>query len=195
MESNLSPREASRLFRGVEASWWIAGGWAIDLWLGEQTREHLDLDIAVLRSEQRSFWELLAGWDLHLVTDPGVLQPWNAAGLVPPTRHAVWCRPSPTDDWAFEILLNDSEADEWLFRRDHAVRMPLRTLGRRSLDGIPYLCPEVVLLYKAKNMRPHDEADLERAKGGLSADARSWLTSALELVHPGHPWVDVLHPA
>jgi hypothetical protein len=31
-----------------------------------QTREHVDLDIAILRSEQRTFWELLKGWDLHL---------------------------------------------------------------------------------------------------------------------------------
>jgi hypothetical protein len=196
MNSSHSPQDAKRLLAGVDASWWIAGGWAIDLWLEEQTREHLDLDIAVLRTEQRPFWEFLKGWDLYQGTDqPGVLEPWNGVGVVPPPRHAIWCRPTTTDGWAFEILLNDSQEGDWLFRRDHSVSLPLETLGGRSHDGVPYLCPEVVLLYKAKNVRPNDQLDFERAADVLAADARSWLASAIERVHPSHPWIAVLRRA
>jgi len=32
-------------------AWWVAGGWAIDLHLGHQSRAHQDIDIAVLRRD------------------------------------------------------------------------------------------------------------------------------------------------
>jgi Aminoglycoside-2''-adenylyltransferase len=106
MRSTHLPKDALRLFNGVEARWWVAGGWAIDLRLGRQTREHVDLDVAILRREQRAFWELLSGWDLQLGTAPDVVQPWAKRDVVPPPLHAVWCRPTPQSEWAFEILLN-----------------------------------------------------------------------------------------
>lgn len=118
MRSSYSPSDAARLLRGIEASWWVAGGWAIDLWLGKQTREHLDLDLAILRSEQRIFWDRLSTWDLNLGTAPDVTEPWSALDVVPEPLHAVWCRPTPSDPWAFEMLLNESEGDSWLFRRE-----------------------------------------------------------------------------
>ena len=60
---------------GVAAT--IAGGWAIDLFLGRQTRPHHDLDIQILRRDQAALRGLLADWDLHLAGD-GRLQPWPA---------------------------------------------------------------------------------------------------------------------
>jgi hypothetical protein len=41
------PADIARLLAGVTAPWCVAGGWAIDLFLGRQTREHGDLEIAV----------------------------------------------------------------------------------------------------------------------------------------------------
>jgi hypothetical protein len=188
MRSTHLPRDASRLLKGLDARWWIAGGWAIDLWLGRQTREHADLDIAILRSEQRVFWELLAEWDLHLATAPDVLESWTQRDVVPVPLHAVWCRPTPESRWAFELLLNDSEGDDWLFRRDPGVRMSLAAIGETSTD-LPHLNPEIVLLYKAKRVRESDQADFDRARARLDASARAWLRTALERVHPGHAWL------
>jgi len=191
MRSTSTPGDAVRLF-GDLPDWWIAGGWAIDLWLGRRTRDHADLDIATLRRSQRAFWERLGDWDLHLGTAPDVVEPWSARGDVPPPLHAVWCRPSPTNEWAFEVLLNDSDETHWLFRRNHAVRMPLTDIARMSDDGVPYLVPEIVLLYKAKNVREHDAVDFEVALPSLDAPQRAWLRDSIETVHPGHPWLERL---
>jgi hypothetical protein len=191
MESTLSPRDALDLF-GDLPGWWIAGGWAIDLWLGKQTREHVDLDIATLRTNQRIFWRRLDGWDLHLGTAPDVVEPWPAPGAVPPPLHAVWCRQTPTSPWAFEMLLNDSNGTDWLFRRDHGVRLRLAKIGGTTPDGIPFLVPEIVLLYKGKNVRPNDEKDFETALPALDPEQRSWLRTALDVAHPGHPWIERL---
>jgi hypothetical protein len=45
----VSPLEAVEWFANVPVPWWIAGGWAIDLFLGRETRPHGDLDVGVLR--------------------------------------------------------------------------------------------------------------------------------------------------
>jgi hypothetical protein len=187
MKSTHAPRDAKDLF-GDLPGWWIAGGWAIDLWLGRQTREHVDLDIATLRKNQRIFWRRLEAWDLQLGTAPGVVEPWSKRGVVPPPSHAVWCRQTPTSPWAFEILLNDSNETDWLFRRDHSVRLPLAILGHATSDGIPYLTPEVVLLYKAKNVRENDQKDFESALPALSPEQRAWLRESLNTVHANHAW-------
>ncbi|AKT51650.1 nucleotidyltransferase domain-containing protein [Arsenicicoccus sp. oral taxon 190] len=48
----LSPQDAAQWMAPADCFWAIAGGWALDLHLGEQTREHADLDILVLRRDQ-----------------------------------------------------------------------------------------------------------------------------------------------
>jgi Aminoglycoside-2''-adenylyltransferase len=196
MESDYLPSDAGRLFAGLcEGPWWIAGGWAIDLWLGRQTRPHVDLDVAVLRSEQHRVQDHLQrlGWDLHVAVAPGVLAPWAAGQPLGPGTHAVWCRPDPSSGWAFELLFNDDDGDDWLFRRDHRIRRPLRQLGSTTPSGIPYLRPEVVLLYKAKQRRPSDQADLRVALPHLPPADREWLANAIEVVHPDHPWPALVH--
>jgi uncharacterized protein (DUF952 family) len=69
-----------------------------------------------------------------------------------------------------------------------AVTRPLDLLGARSLDGVPFVRPEIALLYKAKAARFKDERDFDRALPHLDAAARAWLASSLEQAHPGHPW-------
>ncbi len=61
-----------------------------------------------------------------------------------------------------------------------------------SEGGIPVLRPEGVLLYKAKACRPKDQADFATCLPHLSTDARAWLSEALEVVYPGHPWLRAL---
>jgi hypothetical protein len=195
MQSDYLPSDAGRLFDRLGGGrWWIAGGWAIDLWLGRQTRPHVDLDVAVLRSDQHQVQHHLQrrGWDLQVALAPGVLAPWPPGQLLAPGTHAVWCRSGPSSGWAFELLFNDDDADEWLFRRDHRIRRPLQQLGMTTPSGIPHLRPEVVLLYKAKQQRPSDQADLRVALPRLSLASREWLADAIDLVHPDHPWTGLV---
>ncbi len=89
-------------------------------------------------------------------------------------------------------MLDDAEMDQWLFRRDNRVNRPLATLTGR-IGGIPYLAIEVQLLYKA---REHDlaknDADFRACVPRLSADQKHWLVDALEVIHPGHVWIEAL---
>ncbi|MEX1252714.1 MAG: amino acid transporter [Dehalococcoidia bacterium] len=187
--AEVTPEEAAPMFAGYPERWWIAGGWSIDLFLGNQTRQHGDIDIAVLRDEQRLLRAHFSDWDMQVAHD-GKLSPWQDGDRLAAPRHQFWARPRTDGRWALEFLLEDREDGDWLFRRDPRVRLPIDQLGRTTQDGVPYVCPEVSLLYKAKH------ADVERNTNDFDAvlprlddRQRAWLRSALELAHPGHLWI------
>ena len=85
-----------------------------------------------------------------------------------------------------------ADGDTWICRRDERIRMPYDQVIERTADGIPYGRPEIVLLFKAKAARPKDEADFHAVLARLDAERRRWLADALELVHPGHTWLERL---
>jgi hypothetical protein len=124
----------------------------------------------------------------HAAND-GALTRLRAGELAPPDCVSVWCRPGAGAPWRFELLLDSSDAGDWLFRRDPAIRRPLADLVSRTPDGCPYVQPEVQLLYKAKQRRAKDEADFAAVAPLLGSEASHWLHAALERVHPGHPWL------
>ncbi len=185
--------EAARLLAGLPAPWWIAGGWALDLFVGRQTRAHDDLDVEVLRRDQLVLQRHLSGWDLRLAAG-GVLRPWPPGE--PLTGGAsVWARPSAADPWAVQFYFADADADHWLYRRDRRVTRPIAALGRRTDDGLPYLAPEVQLLYSSAGRREKNEADFVLVRPLLAEASARWLARALALAHPGHRWSARLHMA
>lgn len=91
----LSPREVSAALGGMPRPWWIAGGWAIDLHLGQETRAHADTDVLVLRDDQLEVQRRLVGWDLQAADPPGTLRPWSRERSYPlacATSGAGVCR-------------------------------------------------------------------------------------------------------
>jgi hypothetical protein len=116
-----------------------------------------------------------------------------AAGSVPPLDvHSLWCRPTAADPWAIELMLEEADGDTWVYRREPRIRRPMSTVVRQSPDGLPYLAPEIQLLYKSKGPRERDDADFVQIWPLLDADARTWLHDALELTTPDHSWIAVL---
>jgi len=186
-----SVNEVAALFAGTAFSWWIAGGWAIDLFVGRQTRLHSDIDVVALRRDQLAVQAALSGWDLHVADPPGTLRPWQRGEELPVAVNDIWCRPHADSPWVLQLMLAecDREGRRWVFRRDPRISRPVSQLGQRTSDGVPYLTPEVQLLYKAKGRRPKDEQDFESAWPLLTPAALRWLVSRLEMSEPGHPWV------
>jgi hypothetical protein len=185
----LTPQEVAETFANASFPWWIAGGWAIDLFVGRQTRPHDDVDVVVLRDNQGLVQSALATWDLCAADPPGTLRPWVANEILPVHVHDIWCRREPTAPWCLQLMVADQDGDCWLYRRDRRVSTPLSRVGRRTADGIPYLAPEIQLLFKAKGRRPKDEQDFAIALPLLDGESRKWLKDALELTTPGHPWI------
>ena len=192
-----TPAQAATLFAALQVPWWIAGGWAIDLYLQRQTRKHEDIDILVLRRDQYAVRTLLKAWDAQAALPPPrdemwPFRPWRLGEALDEAIHDIWCRRDPTKPWTFQLMIADTHGEDWLFRRMPAIRRSVATIGEISSEGIPYLAPEIQLLHKAKGLRPKDEADFRQTLPVLHRERRIWLRDSLTQAHPHHPWLDQL---
>jgi hypothetical protein len=180
------PRDVAERLRGVSTPWWVVAGWAIDLFRGEQTREHEDLEIAV---PQDGFGEIRATLSDYEVDVVGAGRIWPLDSAAFDIMHQTWVRDAGI--YRLDIFREPHDGEVWICRRDETIREPMPRIVRRTPDGIPYLVPEIVLLFKAKWTREKDETDLRGALPLMSGEQRSWLRAALARVHPGHPWLEV----
>lgn len=187
----LSVAEVADRFAGFPGPWWIAGGWAIDLFVGKQTREHADIDVLILRDDQRHLFDTLSDWEIHAAVMHKVLRLWPTGRPFPPEVHDIWCRPDAKSAWRLQIMLLDTDGERWVFRRDHRIGSPLHSLGSQR-KGISFVAPEIQLLYKSKNRLPKDEADLAAALPAMSANQIAWLRYALQVHDSDNPWITVL---
>jgi hypothetical protein len=184
--------EVAAIFAPMPFPWWIAGGHAIELAVGRPFRAHADIDVLVLRKDHLHIQAALHGWEWWAADPPGTLRPWRPGERLPPAIHDIWCRPAPAKPWRIQVMLDESDGADWVSRRDPRIRRPLAEIGHASPDGTPYLAPEIQLFYKARNIRPKDEADFTAALPVLTAARRQWLGDALALAYGAHPWRDRL---
>ncbi len=169
------------------APWAVAGGWAIDLFAGGISRAHGDIEIAVPRTAFPEIADAFPEYEWDIVGD-GHLWPY-ARAADRDDLHQTWLRDPYTGAFHLDVFREPHDGDTWICRRDPTITLPYSDLIRTTPSGIPYLIPEVVLLFKAKAHRPKDDADLRRALPLLSEQRRARLTSWLDLVHPDHPWL------
>ena len=169
--------------------WAIAGGWAIDLALGRVTRPHGDVDVAILREDQRTLRSALAGWRFERAA-AGVWIPWSADERLALPDHVALAHPPAGEP--IEILLNERAGTDWVYRRDPAITRPLDRAFVVAPNGLHLLAPEIVLLYKSKAPRMADEHDFELGQSLLDDDAREWLRSSIHRASPDHSWITSL---
>ncbi|MGC7097763.1 nucleotidyltransferase domain-containing protein [Amycolatopsis lurida] len=184
-----TPAEVRRLFDAFPAPWWLAGGYAIELFAGRSFREHADIDVLLLRRDHLLAQQALAGWEWWAADPPGHLRPWHEGEVLPDAVHDIWCRPGPGEPWHVQLMVDKTDGADWVARPDPSLRRPITSLGWTTPDGLPVLAPEIQLYYKSRNIRPKDEADFDAVLPLLTSAQRHWLLNAI----PGpHPWLDRL---
>lgn len=195
-ETNWQPislDDVAAIFQGYPGRWWLAGGWAIDLFAGEPFRDHSDIDADILRSDKHLIHDVLPGWEIYACQYPGVqgIRLWSRGESLPDVVHDLWCRPAPDAPWALQLMLLDDEGDDWIYRRDRRIRGAIDTLTVKK-NGMPLLAPEVQLLFKSRGHRPKDKRDFHRALPLLDDYRRQWLIDALTVSDPNNPWLSKL---
>src|SRR5215213_9050171 len=98
------------------APWWVAGGWALDLWMERESRPHHDVDIAILRGDQQKLYRSLSRWELYYATPDHKLLPLSPERWLRPPIHGVWVRRAHDAPWLCEFLLNEHTGSEWMYR-------------------------------------------------------------------------------
>ena len=173
------------LLSDLTVPYWIAGGWAIDLAVGRVTRDHADVDIMLLERDEHALRTDLTEVDVQPTGRDRQPGPWPAGWRLTASAGRLVLHsknlPLPT-----EVLLASAVGAFWVYHRGpRCIRRPLAGITR-SRDGIPFLAPEVVLLFKSRSKTDKDQHDDETAQSVLNAEQRSWLQDTLEHLPPGH---------
>lgn len=181
------------LMGGFGGPWCVAGGWALDLFLGHDTRPHADLELAVFRQDQARLRSQLHGWTYTVSVD-GRREAWHRGDWLELPLHEIHAYSPEEPRRSIEFLLNERDDANWVFRRSPAIALPLDRAIVNTEFRVAALCPEIVLLFKAACPRAKDEADFQAACEVLGDERRLWLRSALLSCHPDHPWIPSLGP-
>lgn len=172
----LTVSELVTIMNGYTGHWWLAGGYALELYLGKTIRKHADIDIVIPRNEQQKLKAFLSNWELYVAQ--GDLIPWENQPFLESPKNDVWAM---SDNWfRFQIMFLDVEADQWVFKRSQVKQGPLAEFGI-EIVGIPVIKPEIQLLYKFHLTTPRekDQLDWEHTYPKLSNEARTWLDQNL----------------
>jgi lincosamide nucleotidyltransferase A/C/D/E len=112
---------------GVEV--WLDGGWGVDALLGEQTRQHGDMDIVVRESDLGRLLDFLKEQGFReLARDDS--RPWNFA------LGDASCR-----EIDLHVIVLDSEGNGIYGPPDHGEMYPAEALqGRGHVAGLPVRC-------------------------------------------------------
>jgi hypothetical protein len=181
-----TPREVADRLAGTSVPWCVTGGWALDLFRGEQTRAHHDIEIGVPAGRFAELRERFAGLAIDAVGDRRIWESATPRAL--DATHQTWLRDPATGRYLLDVFRERHDGTTWICRRDETIRLPYTQIIRHTADGIPFMIPELVLLFKAKYGRPKDQADFDGALPLLTPAQRSTLSALLARVHPGHPW-------
>jgi hypothetical protein len=179
--------EVARRLSGVRVPWAFAAGWALDLFRGSVSREHEDVEIAIPAAGFDAVRAAFAGYEFEVV---GAGRRWPVSDQAAfDFMHQTWVRDPDTGAYRLDIFREPHDGDTWICRREASIRRPYSEVIRHTAAGLPYVAPEIVLLFKARLGRPKDEVDLDGTLPLLDPDSRRWLRWALERAHPGHAWL------
>ncbi len=197
----------------------ICGGFAIDLFLNEETRTHGDIDILAYWNERDIIIEFMQskGWQVYELCGGGKAHHITNVKQQFCYKRNIFCIKSGcslvelkfADEkdmyWVdfshigqkkldfIEFLFNDKEDGYFLYARNKNIT---RELSEAILfkDGVKYLAPEIVLLYKSTDIKREGyQADFNYAITKMSMPQKLWLLDALNIMFPdGHEWLCLL---
>jgi GrpB-like predicted nucleotidyltransferase (UPF0157 family) len=191
-EQGFAPiQRAAQELQGFALPWHVSSGWALDLFLGHVTRVHHDIDIVIAHEHQLALQQYMLARGWAFVTPlKGHLEPWPPHMRLELPRHQVHAH---RGDEMMDFLFTDMLNGVWHYRREPSIVQSVQRASLCSAEGINYLAPELVLLFKSKNtgnsQRSKDQHDFEAVLPHLDAAQRAWLRWALLVTQPAHAWI------
>jgi hypothetical protein len=177
--------QAVALFGAAPFRWWLCGGIALELHAGRAWRRHADTDVGIIRHDAGAIHGWLDGW-VMAVAARRELTPWRGEPLEQRLgQNNVWLKRASDAPWTLDLTVGEGDLDHWIYRRDPRIRRSWDEAVLQTPQGVPYLAPELQLLFKSKNTRPIDHQDADQVLPLLTEAERTFLESHLPA---GHPW-------
>lgn len=193
MDDFAQPLSVASAMAGFDRPWCVAGGWAIDLWLGRVTRDHFGVDIAVLRDHQLELRRHLYDFAFKIAATRGERPvPWkDAKQMLMLPVHELFAADRATGR-AWRIFLDESDGIDWHDRQCADVRMNLAGWRWHGTANVPVLNPLIVLLHKSRRPEAKDDLDFHSALERLTEQQKSWLSVAILRQDADHKWLNDL---
>lgn len=213
---NLLISQANDLLINQGFEYAFCGGYAVDLFLGCESRPHGDIDILAYWKDRNKIieymwtqgycvYEMLGEGKAHHITDINnqfikkrnilcIKEDCDFVKLTETTEKDIYIVeiiPAIQSKLNFiEFLFNDRTDEHFLYARNHNIK---RELNKSILyeDNIPYLAPEICLLYKSTDTeRKGYQQDYDLSIQKMNTEQKQWLNNALEVIYPdGHKWM------
>lgn len=209
--------EANELLKKGGFDYAFCGGFAIELFLNRTIRKHGDIDVSAYWQDRDKiilFMQSL-GWDVYEMCGGGIAHHITDINNQIRAKRNIFCfkdgcslvKLSPqgeTDIYYLdfdhggqikldfiEFLFNNHNADSFLYAQNENITLPI-SKAIMAHNGIPYLAPELILLYKSTDTeREGYQLDYDSAMAQMSAEQKKWLHTALRVMNPsGHKWLE-----
>ena len=194
----------------------LCGGHSIDLFLGEKTRPHKDLDVVVFWEDRNVIVQFMLnhGWDVYEPCGDSLLHKIIDVSKQKCVKSNIWCVKQGNKHYQFtehdlgmytvvcddseqieldyiEFLFNTKKDGAFLYARNHDIKRSI-DIAILKVNDIPILAPEIVLLYKSIDAdNPEYQQDYENTRIKMSETQLAWLNGALSIMFPnGHKWLD-----
>ena len=195
----------------------ICGGFALDLFANTDMRVHSDIDVCVFEQDKDSIYEYMKndGWSVYEFHGSGIVRLINGIENLERSRRNLMCVKDDCElveffpcDKGSDYFLHEFGKDkgiskfnyvEFLFNKvkdnyfvfdnnDKTIRDMSEAILWR--DNIPFLAPELVLLYKAREFeRKWFHFDYENTIAEMDDERTTWFYNGLDTLYPdGHVW-------
>lgn len=210
---------AASLLKNCSCKYAVCGGYAIELFLNSKVRSHGDIDVTVFWDDRDAIITYMQslGWQIYEPCGSGKAHHiadinkqlkiksnvfcfqdgCELAKLVPTQENDIFTVDFIGNEQQtlnfIEFLFDSKSEDKFQYRRNSEIT---RDLAKAILinNGIPYLAPEIVLLYKSTDItRECNQLDFVSATGEMSKEQLLWLSKALHKQYPkGHQWAKAI---
>ena len=206
--------KANDFINKVNIPWAICGGFALDLFLEREIRTHSDIDICVFEKDREKIFQYMLqnNWRVYEFRGQGKLRPLDTGSISETGRNLMCINgncnfvklfPCKEENFMYhefihsgikefnylEFLFNVIDEEDFVFDKKRGIK---RELGKAILfnSGIPFLAPEIVLLFKAsRSENPKYQYDFIQTYAHLNDEQQSWFSQNLDILYPnGHKW-------
>lgn len=199
----------------IEVDYALCGGSAIDLFIGQKTRPHKDLDVSVYWEDRDEIVQYMLehGWNIYEPCGYQYLHKITNIKEQKCVKSNIWCIKHNNPHYKFvehekeiftvnfdgseqtkldfiEFLFNNHDSEHFIYARNHSIKRELYKAIIKSND-VCYLAPELVLLYKSNALNnPDYQHDFDNVLPKMNENQITWLENALVCMFPdGHEWI------
>ena len=207
--------DANSLLRNGNFVYAICGGFALDLFTNTDMRVHSDIDICVFEKDKDIIFRQMKDnkWVIYEFQGQGIVQLINDISELKSGHNLMclkndceiieffpcdrgdnyflheFCNKGISDFNYIEFLFNTLVGDNFIFDNNTDIHRDMsKAIMKRN--NIPYLSPELVLLYKAENFeREWYQFDFDNTIVKMNDEQITWFYNGLDILYPsGHKW-------